>query len=139
MDTKDNKTDTNGECGHDTHLSNTECKRVETVNVLKDLNKSQDSFDFLIHEAADKMSKALLSNHLIQPNAAERIREHTRDCVTRLHVHPSVDETSREIVHVFKLENAPRIETFDGISSYFAQRSAHKYISHFHAIISIYS
>lgn len=36
MGTKDNKTN-NGECRRDTHLSNTECKMVKAINVLKNL------------------------------------------------------------------------------------------------------
>lgn len=81
MGTKDNKTDTNGECGHDTHLSNTECKRVETVNVLKDLNKSQDSFVFLIHEAADIMSKSAVKSSYSAKRCRVDTRTHSCVCV----------------------------------------------------------
>lgn len=34
MGTKVDKTDTNGECRRDTHLSNAEGRMVETVNML---------------------------------------------------------------------------------------------------------
>lgn len=46
MGTKDKKTGTNGDCGHETHLSNTECKMVQRVNVLKDFNMTLLPFGY---------------------------------------------------------------------------------------------
>lgn len=57
------KTGTNGDCGHETHLSNTECKiKSQRVKRLQ-----HDTFAFWIQEAAEKMSRTLLSNQHIQP------------------------------------------------------------------------